>query len=113
MLYGNSSGLRDTITTMSYIKDSGSEKNIFREISKNVSVELISASNLFIETDEIDNENKNLGILLKNIINDLDEDISLSDNYLNDLDKHIDNVLRLASKLISEYRYEKNMRYGK
>ena len=89
----------DSNDKLSYINGNGSNKNIIREISKGVSVDLITSGSLIIETSEISNENKDLGTLLKNITDDLDNNISLSDNYLEDMDKHIDNILKVRSKI--------------
>lgn len=83
----------------------GSQENIIREISKGVEVNLITAGNVLITTTGAsEDDNNDLGKLLNNIFNavggeDADEIKKIAGDYLADLDKHIDNILQVRSKI--------------
>lgn len=89
---------------------SGDPNNISREISKGVSVNLITNGTAITggtvvagETNPIDTD---LGILMKDIVaametgGDVD---SLSEKLLGDIDQHLDNVIRVRSKVGAIY----------
>lgn len=82
----------------------GSKENITREISKGVTVDLITAGSMITETtDTTAPENKKLGALLNYVMRALDggteDDIEkLGGDFLKDLDNHIDNILQIRSK---------------
>lgn len=86
----------------------GDSNNITREISKGVTVDLITdGSKLTTTTGTSDIDNKDLGKLLSNILSALDvsDDLTgkkvgdLSNGLLGDLDVHIDNFLQIRSKI--------------
>lgn len=87
----------------------GSDKNITREISKGVMVDLITNGGSMVTTAGTSDSgavdsNDDLGQLLNKIMEslrtgagtDLDK---LSGDFLGDLDKHIDNILQVRSKI--------------
>lgn len=79
----------------------GSEKNISREISKGVTIDLLTNGSSITTADSA--ANKELGALLNNIVKALDGDgldtEALSGELLSDIDIHLDNVLRVRSKI--------------
>lgn len=83
----------------------GSKSNIEREISKGVKVELRTAgSEITTTTGAIPTGNNDLGTLLKGIMVSLKSTDSaelkkLSSEHLGNLDKHIDNILQVRSKI--------------
>lgn len=79
----------------------GSDKNISREISKGVSVELVTDGSKILTTTGTSAGNEDLGELLNKISDALNNNISdaLSGDLLGDLDKHIDNILQVRSKV--------------
>ncbi|WFA07925.1 flagellar hook-associated protein FlgL [Tissierella sp. Yu-01] len=89
---------------LTYISESGADQTISREISKGVQVELLTVgSNVTTTTGASEADNNNLGKLLNKIMQALDnpgvDTDKLGGDYLADLDKHIDNVLQVRSKI--------------
>jgi len=83
---------------LTYIADPGSDENITREISKGVTVKLYTVGS------DITGKSNELGNLLKDIMTSLKSTDSLeleklSNQHLGNLDKHIDNVLQMRSKI--------------
>lgn len=79
----------------------GSDKNISREISKGVSIELVTDGSRIMTTTGTTPGNEDLGTLLSKVSDALknsDTD-ALSGDLLSDLDKHIDNILQVRSKV--------------
>lgn len=90
--------------TLTYITDPGADKNLTREISKGVTVELLTAGGDIITTSGTSESgaNNNLGDLLSNVLAALKvggDTTKLGGDYLADIDKHIDNVLQFRSKI--------------
>lgn len=81
--------------------EDGARKNITREISKGVNVELVTDGSKIMTASSASKGNEDLGGLLNNIVSALNSGKSdeLSGNLLGDLDKHIDNVLQVRSKI--------------
>lgn len=83
----------------------GSEKDISREISKGVTIDLLTNGSSITSTDTA--VNKDLGELLNKIVKALDGDgldtEALSGELLSDIDIHLDNVLRVRSKIGAIY----------
>lgn len=79
----------------------GNNNNIKREISTGVEVDLAVNGEEFTTINKGQPDEQQLGSLLKNIVNALEngETESLSGNLLGDLDKHIDNLLSFRSKI--------------
>ena len=79
----------------------GSDKNISREISKGVSVELVTDGSKIMTTTGTTAGNEDLGVLLNKVSDALNNSNSdaLSGDLLGDLDKHIDNILQVRSKV--------------
>jgi flagellar hook-associated protein 3 FlgL len=82
----------------------GSTEDITREISKGVTIDLLTNGNQIIETTGTSDggSNDNLGTLLNKVLKALQDGTgldNLSGDYLADLDKHIDNVLQVRSKI--------------
>lgn len=82
----------------------GDEKTISREISQGVVIDLVSAGSDLTITEEIAGENEDLGVFLNKLVVALNEgspeDIDkISGDFLGDMDKHIDNVLKVRSKV--------------
>ena len=89
---------------LKYNVENGSENNLTREISKGVTIELITSGKAIVTANGATDANKNLGELLNNIVKALKGEDGLgteelSGEYLADLDKHIDNVLQIRSKI--------------
>lgn len=81
-------------------------KNIFREISQGVLVNLITDGSRIVKlNDSSSTQNHDLGILLKNIVNaTADSDTNaLSGELLKDIDLHIDNILGVRSSIGAMY----------
>lgn len=88
---------------------SDDKNNITREISQGVTIDIITDGSKIVtadikDTDNNDAPNSDLGTLIKNIINvmekgDQESLDSLSGEILADLDKHLDNVLRVRSSV--------------
>lgn len=84
----------------------GSEKDISREISKGVTIDLLTNGSDITTADTA--VNKDLGALLNNIVKALDGvdglgTENLSGELLSDIDIHLDNVLRVRSKIGAIY----------
>lgn len=80
----------------------GDKNNVSLEISKGVMVDLITdGSNITTAPDTSISENGDLGIFLNKIITAMNEGDteSLSGDLLGDIDKHLDNVTRVRSKV--------------
>ncbi|HOK62343.1 MAG TPA: flagellar hook-associated protein FlgL [Soehngenia sp.] len=79
----------------------GNDKNIKREISTGVEVELAVDGEEFTTLNKGQLDEQKLSDLLKNIITALEDGDSdaLSGKLLGDLDKHIDNILSFRSKI--------------
>ena len=86
----------------------GSDKNIEREISKGVTIEVLTDGGSITTAGDATTDNRELGDLLSNIVkalngeDGLDSD-DLSGVLLSDIDKHLDNVLRVRSKIGAIY----------
>lgn len=81
-------------------------KNIFREISQGVLVNLITDGSRIVKlNDSSSTQNHDLGMLLKNIVNaTADSDTNaLSGELLKDIDLHIDNILGVRSSIGAMY----------
>lgn len=76
----------------------GDNKNIVREISQGVTVDIMTDGSEIVNAD-IDGENKDLGKLINNVLQAMKEGNTeaLSNGFLADIDKHLDNVLRVRS----------------
>lgn len=86
--------------------ESAEGKNIFREISQGVLVNLITDGSRIVKlNDSSSTQNHDLGILLKNIVNaTADSDTNaLSGELLKDIDLHIDNILGVRSSIGAMY----------
>ncbi|MFZ7120917.1 MAG: flagellar hook-associated protein FlgL [Eubacteriaceae bacterium] len=84
----------------------GDNNNITREIAKNVSVDIISDGSKLVTANSTSNPaNSDLGTLMGKIINALsDNDLeALSGELLGDIDEHVDNVIRIRSKVGAIY----------
>lgn len=80
----------------------GDTNNLTREIANNVTVDLVTNGNLLNTANGTSNtENQDLGTLMGKIIIALrDGDTeALSGDLLGDIDQHIDNVIRVRSKI--------------
>ena len=86
---------------LTYHTGDGAEKNLTREISKGVTVDLITDGSKIMTTSGTASGNKDLGELMNKIVEALANGKSeeLSGDLLGDLDKHIDNVLQVRSKI--------------
>ena len=87
-----------------YNTTQGSEDNIEREISQGVTIELITAGNIFTNAADASDDNKDLGKFLNDIVIALEDGgqeslEKISGNFLGDMDKHIENVLTVRSKI--------------
>lgn len=87
---------------------SGSDSNLKREIAQGVTVEIPSDGSQIVTASSITGDNKELSVLLDNIISALDggtkEDTdALSGELLGDMDTHIDNVIRFRTKMGAIY----------
>lgn len=87
------------------LKYQGDGNNIFREISQGVTLELITDGGRIMDTNNISSENNDLGLLLKNVVEAMENgDIdALSDELLGDIEKHLDNVIRVRSQIGAIY----------
>ena len=88
------------------MKYNGAGVNITREIAQGVNVEIPSQGNqLTTVSGTTGLGNEDMGMLLKNISNALREGKTdeLSGNLLGDIDKHLDNVIRMRSKMGTIY----------
>jgi flagellar hook-associated protein 3 FlgL len=87
------------------LKYGGDNNNISREISQGVEIDLVtSGSELTVAEGTSTDENKDLGVFLNKVVNALKdgkpEDLdNISEDFLGDIDKHIDNVIRVRSKV--------------
>ncbi|WP_312651522.1 flagellar hook-associated protein FlgL [Proteiniclasticum sp.] len=83
----------------------GSEGNMKREIAQGVTVDIPTNGNQIVTASTIYGSNKELSVLLDNIIIALDEGDtpSLSGELLADMDVHVDNVIRFRSKMGAIY----------
>jgi len=84
----------------------GNGENITREIAQGVNVDIPNQGDqLTIVSGTADMENAEMGKLLKNISTALREENTneLSGNLLGDIDKHVDNVIRVRSKMGTTY----------
>lgn len=93
----------DTDGVMAY---NGNDMNITREIAQGVNVDIPNRGDLLtIVDDPADMNNAEVGNLLKNIVDGLrnGDTNELSGNLLGDIDKHIDNVIRVRSKMGTTY----------
>ena len=90
----------------------GDGNNISREISKGVTIDLMTDGSKITTSDSATSENQRLNDLLKNIVSALEtsddamggktvED--LSNGLLGDLDQHLDNVIRVRSSIGAVY----------
>jgi len=89
---------------LTYITANGADKNISREISKGVTIELVTDGSKITYASGTTVGNEDLGKLLDNISKALegstaDDLFNLSGDFLGDIDKHIDNVLQVRSKV--------------
>ncbi|MPW24768.1 flagellar hook-associated protein 3 [Alkalibaculum sp. M08DMB] len=77
----------------------GADKNIFREISKGVIIEIDTVGSSITSTDTATTED--LGELMNNIILALEngDTNALSGDILKDMDKHLENVIGVRSKV--------------
>lgn len=78
----------------------GDESNISREISQGVTVDLIADGSRI--TNASDANTKDLGVLIQNIMAAMEpggDTNSLSGELLGDIDKHLDNVIRVRSSV--------------
>ena len=87
------------------LKYHGEGENITREISQGVTIDIITDGSRIINTDNDKAENKDLGKLIQNIIKAMDDGDtdSLSGKLMADVDKHLDNVLRVRSSVGAIY----------
>ena len=76
----------------------GDNNNIIREISQGVTVDIMTDGSRIVNAD-IDDENKDLGVLIDKITKAMESGNTeeLSNGFLADIDKHLDNVLRVRS----------------
>lgn len=84
----------------------GDNNNLSREIAKNVMVDLVTdGEKLNTTTSTSTVENNDLGTLLGNIIVALrdGDNEALSGDLIGDIDEHIDNVIRVRSKIGAIY----------
>lgn len=84
------------------VDNNGAKDDIEREISKGVTIKLRTNGSNIITANSITSENKDLGILLKKVTDAVkagDNIEELSGELLSDLDKHIDNILQMRSKI--------------
>ncbi len=93
--------------TMKYNNDLDSD-NLYREIAQGVTVEIPSNGSQIVTVTNDEVSNKELSGLLDKIVNALDggtkEDTdALSGELLDDMDIHIDNVIRFRSKMGAIY----------
>lgn len=74
----------------------GDDKNITREIATGVTIDLITKGSEITTVDDQD-----LGVLLGQVIKAIEEgDVEkLSNEYLGDMEKHIDNVVRVRTQI--------------
>ncbi len=79
----------------------GKGENITREISQGVTIDIITDGSRIINADN----DKNLGVLIQKIIEAMDDGDteSLSGDLMADIDKHLDNVLRVRSSVGAIY----------
>lgn len=83
----------------------GDDKDISREISQGVEIPLLTAGNRLLMAEGIDetNENRDLGVLLKNVIAALEagdsETLSGEDGLLGFMEEHVDNVVRVRTQI--------------
>jgi len=88
------------------MKYNGSEENITREIAQGVNVGIPNRGDQLTTVNGVtDSNNKDMGNLLNNIVSALRSgDINeLSGNLLSDIDKHVDNVIRVRTKMGTTY----------
>lgn len=88
------------------MKYNGNGENISREIAQGVNVEIPNRGDLLtIVDDPADMNNAEVGDVLKNIVTALRDGNTneLSGNLLGDIDKHIDNVICVRSKMGTTY----------
>ena len=83
----------------------GDDANLKREIAQGVTVEIPTDGGKIVTADKIPGVNKDLSVLLDNVIKALDtgDTNSLSGELLGDTDVHIDNVIRFRSKMGAIY----------
>jgi flagellar hook-associated protein 3 FlgL len=86
----------------------GSQENIVREISKGVTIELITNGSQIMTASGTEPGNEDLGAFLNNVVKALKGEDGLgsddlSGSLLADIDKHIDNVLQVRSKIGAIY----------
>ena len=83
----------------------GDSKDITREIATGVTIDLITNGSEITNINDDKVETKNLGELLGKIIDAMEADASdeerskLSNEYLGDMEKHIDNVVRVRTQI--------------
>lgn len=79
----------------------GDENNITREIAQGVDIDIVTNGGSIINTDDTNVNNKNLGDLCDKILEALDSGDSeeLSGKLMGDLDKHLDNIIRVRSSV--------------
>ena len=90
------------------MKYDGNKNNISREITQGVNLDIPNRGDqltIVNDDDLADTNNKEMGMLLKNIATALREGNTneLSGNLLGDIDKHVDNVIRVRSKMGTTY----------
>lgn len=80
---------------------SGDNNNISREISQGVMIDLITSGNQLMDASNTNNGNENLGIFLGKIIDAMEngDTEALSGELLKDIDNHLDNIIRVRSKV--------------
>lgn len=83
----------------------GDSNDITREIATGVTIDLITKGSEITNINDDKVETKNLGELLGKIIDAMEADASdeerskLSNEYLDDMEKHIDNVVRVRTQI--------------
>lgn len=103
LVYNNYLNPDDPDAEINYDENSN---NVFREISQGVEIKLITDGNKLMRAEDVENEdNKNLGDLLSNVIDALDKGDTekLSGELLADIQKHIDNVVRVRTQIGAIY----------
>jgi len=88
------------------MKYGGSEENITRGIAQGVNLDIPNRGDQLTTVNGVtDSNNKDMGKLLNNIITALRDGNTneLSGNLLGDIDKHVDNVIRVRTKMGTTY----------
>lgn len=93
------------IDVLTYNPKPGAKEDITREISKGVTIDLVTDGSKITTASGTNAGNEDLGELLKNVVAALNsgDTEALSGELLGDIDKHLDNILRVRSKVGAIY----------